>query len=283
MFNCLPMFHAFGLTGATLLPLLSGVKSFYYPSPLHYRIVPELIYDTDSTILFGTDTFLAGYGRMGNPYDLHSIRYVFAGAEKVKEETRKVYIEKFGLRILEAYGATETSPALAANTAMQNRAGTVGRLLPAVECRIERVPGIEEGGKLWVKGPNIMLGYLRAEKPGVLEPPEGGWYDTGDVVSIDKEGYITIIGRTKRFAKLGGEMISLAAIETAVGQALAGCPACSCHGAGCQKRRADYATHRICTGQTRRADAVFPQRAPAGSGNSSENTDSEKNAVARHR
>lgn len=218
VFNCLPMFHAFGLTGATLLPLLSGIRTFFYPSPLHYRIVPELIYDTDATILFGTETFLAGYAKMAHPYDLHSIRYVFAGAEKLKEETRKTFAEKFGVRIFEGYGATETGPALSTNTPMQNRPSSVGRLLPAIEFKMERVPGIEEGGKLWVRGPNVMLGYLRAENPGLLEPLKDGWYDTGDIVSLDTQGFVTIMGRTKRFAKLGGEMISLAAIEAAVSQ-----------------------------------------------------------------
>jgi acyl-[acyl-carrier-protein]-phospholipid O-acyltransferase/long-chain-fatty-acid--[acyl-carrier-protein] ligase len=218
VFNCLPMFHAFGLTGATLLPLLSGIRTFFYPSPLHYRIVPELIYDTDATILFGTDTFLSGYARMANAYDLHSVRYIFAGAEKLKEETRRAFADKFGVRIFEGYGATETAPALSTNTPMQNRVGTVGRFLPAIEHKIEHVPGIEEGGKLWVKGPNIMLGYFRAENPGVLEPPRDGWYDTGDIVALDGEGFISILGRTKRFAKIGGEMISLAAVEAAVGE-----------------------------------------------------------------
>jgi len=216
VFNCLPMFHAFGLTGGTLLPLLSGIKTFYYPSPLHYRIVPELIYDTNSTILFGTDTFLSGYARLAHPYDLHSVRYIFAGAEKLKEETRKTYAGKFGVRIFEGYGATETAPVLSTNTPMQNREGTVGRFMPGITYKLVNVPGIEEGGQLWVKGPNIMLGYLRAENPGQLQPPVDGWYDTGDIVALDSEGYINIKGRTKRFAKIGGEMVSLTAVETAI-------------------------------------------------------------------
>jgi acyl-[acyl-carrier-protein]-phospholipid O-acyltransferase/long-chain-fatty-acid--[acyl-carrier-protein] ligase len=218
VFNVLPIFHSFGLTGGTLLPILSGIKTFFYPSPLHYRIVPELIYDSGATILFGTNTFLANYARFAHSYDFYSLRYVFAGAEKLDEETRRIWSEKFGVRIFEGYGTTETSPAVSTNTPMHNKPGTVGRFMPGIQFELEDIPGIQDGRKLLVRGPNIMKGYLLSDNPGKIVPPHNGWYDTGDIVSVDYAGYISIKGRAKRFAKIGGEMVSLSASEIAISQ-----------------------------------------------------------------
>jgi acyl-[acyl-carrier-protein]-phospholipid O-acyltransferase/long-chain-fatty-acid--[acyl-carrier-protein] ligase len=212
-FNPLPIFHAFGLTGGLVLGLMTGMKVFLYPTPLHYRQIPELVYRINATALFGTDTFLAGYGRNADPYHFRSLRYVVGGAESIRAATRRLYLERFGLRLYEGYGVTEASPVLAVNTPMFSRDGSVGRLLPGIESRIEHVAGIEEGGRLAVRGPNIMAGYQRADNPGEIEPPPLGWHDTGDIVVIDRDGFVWIRGRAKRFANIAGEMVSLAGVE----------------------------------------------------------------------
>ncbi|KQZ94272.1 2-acyl-glycerophospho-ethanolamine acyltransferase [Mesorhizobium sp. Root157] len=216
LLNVLPVFHSFGLTGGTILPLVAGIKLFLYPSPLHYKIIPEIAGKIRPTVMFGTDTFLANYARNAKDGDFSSLRFVVAGAEAVKPETRRIWRERFQTEIVEGYGLTEAAPVVAVNTAIHGREGTVGRLLPAMRMRLEPVEGIAEGGSLWVSGPNLMMGYMTADRPGELQPVTGNWHDTGDIVSVDREGFITISGRAKRFAKVAGEMVSLGAVEMLV-------------------------------------------------------------------
>lgn len=213
MFNALPMFHSLGLTGGFILPLFGGFPTFFYPSPLHYRQIPPLIRDTKATIVLATDTFANGWAKVAEKDDFASLRFFVLGAERVKPNTRELFREKFGLELFEGYGATEGAPVLALNVPGRARENTVGKLLPGISYRFETVEGLNEGRKLWVRGPNIMDGYMMLDAPGVLRPPVDGWHDTGDIVTMDDDGYVTIAGRAKRFAKIGGEMVSLAAVE----------------------------------------------------------------------
>lgn len=210
--SALPLFHSFGLTAGIVLPLATGIRVALHPSPLHYRVIPELAGRLGATILFGTDTFLAGWARRASTEQFRTLRAVVAGAEPVKSSTRAEWRDRFGATILEGYGATETGPVLALNDLDDPVAGGVGRLLPGIEHRLEPVAGVD-GARLLVRGPNVMAGYLLAGGNGQVEPPEDGWYDTGDIVRMDADGRLVIVGRAKRFAKVGGEMVSLAAIE----------------------------------------------------------------------
>ena len=211
-FNPLPIFHCFGLTGGALLPILTGLKAFQYPSPLHIKQIPALVKDTKANVLFATDTFINQYARSAAPDELSGLTFVVCGAEKVREETHNLIHEKFGpIPLLEGYGATEAAPVIAVNIPTDNRRGTVGALLPGVETKVVPVPGIPGGGQLYVRGPNVMAGYLNAA--GGVDPLIDGWHDTGDVVSITDDGWVKIKGRVKRFAKVGGEMVSLTAAE----------------------------------------------------------------------
>ncbi len=213
-FNAMPIFHSFGLMGA-LLPLARGMSVFLYPSPLHYRTIPSLLYDLDCTVFFGANTFLNGYARKANPYDFRSLRMLAGGAEKLQEATANAWSRQFGARVLEGYGVTECSPIVAMNTRLHPRYGSVGRFLPGIEYKFEPVEGVAGGGRLWVRGPNVMRGYLNAE-PNAKFQAQGGWYDTGDIARVDEDGFLYILGRLKRFAKVSGEMVSLTAVEEAL-------------------------------------------------------------------
>jgi len=212
LFNALPVFHSYGLTAGMLMPMLRGIKVFLYPTPLHYRIIPDLMYDCDATIMFGTDTFFNGYAHYAHPYDFWKVRFVVAGAEKLRDTTLQLYMDKFRVNIYQGYGVTESGPAVSVNTPMESKRGSVGRAFPAIECRVQPVEGLDRGGRLLLKGPNIMLGYMKENQSGIIQKADE-WYDTGDIVEIDKDGFITILGRAKRFAKIGGEMVSLMIAE----------------------------------------------------------------------
>jgi acyl-[acyl-carrier-protein]-phospholipid O-acyltransferase / long-chain-fatty-acid--[acyl-carrier-protein] ligase len=215
MFTALPLFHSFGLTVGTLLPLVRGFGVFLYPSPLHYRLVPTVIYLQNSTLLLATNTFLNGYARRAHAYDFLSLRYLFAGAEKVQEATATLWAQRFGVRVLEGYGATECGPVISVNTPLQPRHGSAGRLLPGLQYKVEPVDGVPEGGRLWLRGPNIMKGYLNPDANAKFLAMRG-WYDTGDIASVDAAGFVHLQGRLKRFAKISGEMVSLTAVEDAL-------------------------------------------------------------------
>ncbi|MFM8358031.1 MAG: AMP-binding protein, partial [Verrucomicrobiota bacterium] len=214
-FNAMPLFHSFGLTACTLFPLVRGLYVFLYPSPLHYRVVPSAVYDRACTVMVGTNTFLNGYPKRAHPYDFHTVKYLVAGAEKLQEATATTWARKFGIRILEGYGATECSPVLCSNSRLEPRFGSVGRFVPGIEWRLEPVEGIAEGGRLFVRGPNVMKGYLNPEAHARFQALDG-WYDTGDLARVDDDGFVFLLGRLKRFAKVSGEMVSLTAVEDAL-------------------------------------------------------------------
>jgi acyl-[acyl-carrier-protein]-phospholipid O-acyltransferase/long-chain-fatty-acid--[acyl-carrier-protein] ligase len=238
-FSAMPLFHSFGLMAGLVVPLTNGFYTFLYPSPLHYRVVPAAVYDKACTVMLGTNTFLNGYARRANPYDFNSVKFLVAGAEKIQDATVQTWAKKFGVRILEGYGATECSPAITINSRLEPKSGSVGRFLPGMEWKLEFVEGVSEAGekgsggagespvspsrppaplhtgRLLVRGPNVMRGYLNPDANAKFQAL-GGWYDTGDMVKVDDEGFVHILGRLKRFAKISGEMVSLTAVEDAL-------------------------------------------------------------------
>ncbi len=213
LFNPLPTFHCFGLTVGALMPLYLGIKAVFHPTPLQPHEIVRRIKATGATILLSTDTFISQYARAGEQGDLNSLRLAVCGAERLRDETRQLFRRKYSIELLEGYGVTEASPVVAANQPGANRPGTVGHIMHGMDYRLDPVEGIPNAGRLVIRGPNVMLGYIKADNPGVIVPPADGWYDTGDVVSVDQDGFISIKGRLKRFAKIGGETVSLAVVE----------------------------------------------------------------------
>jgi acyl-[acyl-carrier-protein]-phospholipid O-acyltransferase/long-chain-fatty-acid--[acyl-carrier-protein] ligase len=222
----LPFFHSFGLTGTLWLPLTSGLGAVYHPNPLDFKVVGELAARFRPTVLTSTPTFLMGYLRKCEKEQFASLRYVVVGAEKLRERLAAAFREKFGLEPLEGYGCTELSPIVAINrpdfvspklrqTGL--KPGTIGHPLPGIAVRCvdpdtwqPLPPGCD--GLLLVKGANVMQGYI-GDEARTREVMREGWYITGDLASIDNDGFITIRDRLSRFSKIGGEMVPHVRIE----------------------------------------------------------------------
>ncbi len=215
-FNPLPVFHSLGLGPGMILPLSFGIKLVLHPSPLRIKEVTQRIAQTEANVLLTTDTFLRQYARVGADGSLSTLQFAVCGAERVRPETRDLVRSRFGFEVVEGYGVTETSPVIAVNHPDDVRDGTVGRMVPHLEARMDPVPGLSDGWRLHVRGPNVMKGYLGPD--GGVIPLQDGWHDTGDVAAFE-DGYLTIRGRLKRFAKLGGEMTSLVTVENLAGAA----------------------------------------------------------------
>jgi acyl-[acyl-carrier-protein]-phospholipid O-acyltransferase/long-chain-fatty-acid--[acyl-carrier-protein] ligase len=214
MLGIMPMFHSFGLCTGAFMPLSAGMPIAFYPTPLHYKKIPLYAYETKSTIILGTNAFLAGYAKNADEFDFFEARYVICGGDKLRQGTSDLWMKKFGVRVIEGYGVTEASPVVGVNRPGHYKSGSIGKPLPCISPSLAPVEGVKGAGRLLIKGPNIMMGYIQAD--GAIIPPDENGYDTGDIVSIDEDGFITIEGRARRFAKIGGEMVSLALIEGAV-------------------------------------------------------------------
>lgn len=226
--GCLPPFHAFGLTTTTILPMLVGLRVVYHPNPTEGRMLARIIEAYHATLLVGTPTFLGGILRMAEDRHLESLRIVVSGAEKCPEQVYATLARRWPkTTVLEGYGITECSPVVSVNREDDPRTGTIGKPLLSVEWAIVDLDTgrrVEPGqpGMLLVRGPSVFSGYLNPDVDSPFETFEGRpWYRTGDLVCQDR-GVLVFSGRLKRFVKLGGEMVSLPAIEEALSQRFQG-------------------------------------------------------------
>jgi acyl-[acyl-carrier-protein]-phospholipid O-acyltransferase / long-chain-fatty-acid--[acyl-carrier-protein] ligase len=230
----LPFFHSFGFTATLCLPAVTGIGVVFHPNPLDSRVIGALISKYAVTILVATPTFLNAYTRRVTPEEFGSLRFVMAGAEKLPERISVAFEDHFGIRPLEGYGCTECSPVVAVNTVdfraasfrqVGAKRGSIGHPLPGISVKIVdpesgQALGINEAGLLFVRGPNVMQGYLnRPEKTG--EVLREGWYNTGDVATMDEDGFLRITDRLSCFSKIGGEMVPHIKVEETL-QDLAG-------------------------------------------------------------
>ena len=229
----LPFFHSFGFTGTLWLPLVAGWQVAYHPNPLDAKTVGEMVHKYRATVLISTPTFYNAYLRKCSAEEFSSLRYAVAGAEKLRPALAQAFKEKYGIDLLEGYGCTEMSPAVAVNVPditeskhrqIGHKPGTVGHPIPGVVAKVvDRETGAPlahgQEGLLLVKGPNRMLGYL-GQPEKTREVIRDGWYVTGDIAKIDEDGFIYLTDRLSRFSKIGGEMVPHLRIEEAIQQIL---------------------------------------------------------------
>ena len=227
----LPYFHVFGLTINLWTPLYFGMTIVAYANPLDYKMICTVLHEERPTVMVGTPSFLWGYLRKAEPGDFKSVRLVVSGADKCPDTLREEFIEKHGVTLFEGYGTTETSPVISTNTPEHNRSGSVGKVLPGVTVRIENYEtgkecGVGETGRILVKGDLVMKGYLDDFEETSMRIRHG-WYDTGDMGFLDKDGFLWHAGRLKRFVKVGGEMVSLVRVEDVLQKILPASVSCS--------------------------------------------------------
>ena len=226
----LPFFHSFGLVGCLWYPLLTHVRATYHPNPLDAQTVIDIVRRNRSTLIWGTPTFLQLYQRRARPEDFATLRVVLAGGEKLKDSLIQGYVEKFGVRPLEAYGATEMAPGIAVSVPPGTGGGVVqagykegrtGVPCPGIAMKIVDPDtgaelGPNEPGLLYLRGPNVMLGYLGRQDLTDEVIDKDGWYCTGDIAFVDEDGFVALTDRLSRFSKIGGEMVPHQGVEEAI-------------------------------------------------------------------
>lgn len=227
----LPYFHVFGLTVNLWTPLYFGMTIVAFANPLDYKMICTIMREENPTVMVGTPSFLWGYLRKSDPGDFSTIRLIVSGADKCPDVLRKEFLDKHGITLYEGYGATETSPVISVNTPEHNRPGSVGKVLPDVKVHIENYETgeqckPEEVGRILVKGDLVMKGYLDDFEETSMRIRHG-WYDTGDMGYLDKDGFLWHSGRLKRFIKIGGEMVSMVKVEDVLQKLLPSNVSCS--------------------------------------------------------
>jgi acyl-[acyl-carrier-protein]-phospholipid O-acyltransferase/long-chain-fatty-acid--[acyl-carrier-protein] ligase len=224
----LPFFHSFGFTVTLWLPLIAGFRVVFHPNPVDAKTIGEMVQRYRATILPATPTFYQAYLRKCSREEFATLRFALAGAEKLREPLARAFLEKYGIPLLEGYGATEMSPVISVNVPDAEagrerhigfKPGTLGHPVPGVAVKVvdpeARQPlGPDQEGLLLVKGPNRMLGYLHRPEQ-TAEALDNGWYVTGDIGALDDDGFLRLTDRLSRFSKIGGEMVPHLRLEEA--------------------------------------------------------------------